>query len=267
MGVAIDTVGGFITNTVALANATVSPGDSFTTRAFQDPAWARLEAVIFKGGQSVTARVLSPVFHDAVRGLTFISAQAPTQITMPQDVGQPIRPNDALTFQLLSGAANSSVGALQFYYQNLGGVSARLFSWGDLSGLIKNIKPLEVDCVASATIGTWADTAITATENLLHANTDYAVLGYTVDVACAVVAVRGGDTGNLRIGGPGSILQDTTTDYFIDADSRHSGPHIPVINAANAGNTVVSVLDNAAATAVKVQLLLAELSSNLPSAN
>lgn len=260
---AIDTVGAFITNTAALGNATPSPGDSFNTRAFQDPNTAKLEQIILKGTGARTVRVTSPVFHDAVRGITFISAQAPTQMNMPQDVGQSIRPNDALTVQLNSGAADSTVAALGFYYSQLPGVNARLYNYGDIAGLIKNIKPVEVDCVASANIGTWVDTSITATENLLHANTDYAVLGYNVDVAVAVVAIRGGDTGNLRIGGPGSVLQDTTVDFFIDMADRHSVPHIPVINAANAGNTVVSVLDNAAGTAVKVQLILAELAQNL----
>lgn len=261
MGVAIDTVAAFVTNSTPLINATVSPGDSFTVRSFQSPAWARLEAIILKGGQVSFVRVVSPLLHDVSRGITFISAQAPTQVNLPQDVGQPLFSGDTLTPQLNSGGANSTVMAIQNYYSDVGGAAARLHSWGDISGLIKNIKPLEVDCVASATIGTWADTPITTTENLLHANTDYAVLGYNVDAAVAVVAIRGQDTGNLRIGGPGTPLQDTSVDYFIDADARHSGPHIPVINAANAPSTAVSILDNVVSTATKVQLILAELSS------
>jgi hypothetical protein len=263
MGVAMDMAAGFVTNQVALTGVTVSPGDSLTVRNFDPPAFARLEAVIMKGGQSVTVRITSPMFHDVSRGLTFISAQAPTQVQLPQDIGQPLRAQDTLIMQLLSGAANSTMAVLQNYYSDLGGASARLHSWGDISGLIKSIKPIEVDCVSSATIGTWVDTGITATESLLHATTDYAILGYQVDVAVAAVAVRGQDTSNLRVGGPGSTLQDTTVDYFIDADSRHSGPHIPVFNSANAGSTVVSVIDNAASTAVKVQLICAELTQSV----
>lgn len=264
MGACIDTVAGFITNSAALANATVAPGDTLAVRNFQDgAAFARLEAVIFKGTAARTIRITSPMLHDVSRGLTFISAQAPTQINMPQDVGQPLHPGDTLSVALNSGAADSSAFALQNYYSDLPGIAARLHSWGEVAPLIKNLKPLQVAAAASATVGNWNDTGLTATESLLHASVDYAVLGYQVDVAVTAVALRGSDTGNFRIGGPGSVLQDTTADYFIDLDARHSGPHIPVINAQNAAATVTSVVDNAAGTAVNVQWILAELSSNL----
>lgn len=264
MGKAIDTVLGQVTNQVALTALTLASGDSLTVRNFDPPANAYLEGVIFKGGQSVTTRVLSPLFHDVARGLTYISAQAPTQFTLPREAGQRLQPQDTLQVQSLSGGANSTVVALQNYYENLGGSGARLVSWEDLSGNIVNIKPLEIDVVASATIGQWNDMSITTTENLLKANTDYAVLGYEVDVACLCIAIRGGDTGNLRVGAPGSVLQDTTQDYFIEISQKTGRPHIPVISAANVNNTTVSVADNAASTAVKVQLILGQLGTPLP---
>lgn len=264
MGLCIDTVAGQVTNSVALTGISLASGDTLTVRSFPPSARAFIEAVIHKGGQSVTTRILSPQLHDNVRGLTFISAQAPTQFNLPQEVGQPLTSQDALIVQGLSGAANSSVFGVVNYYTDLPGASARLHSWGDIQGLIKSIKPLEVDCTSSATIGAWSDTLVTATENLLHANTDYAVLGYQCDVAVGLVGIKGADTSNYRICGPGSVLQDTTTDYFTEMGIRHNVPHIPVFNAANAGSTFVSVIDNAASTAVKVSLILAELSQNLP---
>lgn len=264
MGLAIDTNLGQVTNSAALTTVTTAPGDTFVVRNFQSSAQARLENIIVKGGQVTTARVLSPMFHDNVRGLTVLSAQAPTQYTLPREIGQPLTPQDTLSVQLNSGAANSSVVALQNYYSDLPGAAARLHTWGDIMGLVKSIKPVEVDVVSSATIGAWSDTVVTTTENLLHANTDYALLGYAVDVACAVVGIKGPDTANLRVCGPGTVLQDTTANYFAELSDYHSAPHIPVINSANAGSTFVSVADNAASTAVKVQLIFAELSQQLP---
>lgn len=264
MGLALDVNVGQVTNSVALVNVTPASGDTFTVRNFNNPASARLENIIIKGGQVTTGRVLSPMFHDNVRGITALSAQAPTQFTLPRESGQPLTAQDVLTVQANSGAANSSVIALQSYYSDLPGVSQRLHSWSDIAGLVRSIKPVEVDVVASATIGNWSDTVITATENLLHANTDYALLGYAVDTACAVVAIKGPDTSNLRCGGPGSVLQDTTANYFVELSDYHGAPHVPVFNSANAGSTFVSVVDNAAGTAVKVQLILAELSQTLP---
>lgn len=260
---AIDTVLGQVTNQVALTNITVAPGDTLTVRSFSSPAQAYLEDVIAKGGQSVTVRVTSPYLHDTTRGITGISAQAPWQRFMPRQAPQALSSQDVLAVQALSGGANSTAVFLRNYYTDLGAPGARLHSWGDISGIINDIKPVEIDVTASATIGQWNDTAITTTENLLRANTDYAILGYSVDVACLCVAVKGQDTGNLRIAGPGSVLQDLTQEYFIQLDQETGRPHIPVINAANVNNTTVSVADNAASTAVKVQLILAELSQNL----
>lgn len=259
MGLAIDTVLGQVTNSVALTGITVAPGDTLQVKQFSDQSKAVLENVIIKAGQAATARILSPVFHDPVRGITLISAQAPTTISLPREVGQSLTRGDVLIAQLTSGAANSSVLALQHYYEDMAGVDANLVHWSDISGYIDSIKPLEIDVAASATIGAWNDTALTTTENLLHANKYYAVLGYNVDVACAVVAFRGPDTGNLRVSGPGTTLQMVTADYFASESDRTSRPHIPVFQANNAGGTTVSVADNAAGTAVKVQLILAEL--------
>ena len=258
-----DTVLAEVTNSTSLIPVTVAPGDSLTVRAFSPPSQAFLEDVITMGGQAVTVRVTSPFLHDTTRGLTFTDAQGPSQLLLPRWASQPLSTQDTLGVQLNSGAANSSIVALLNYYTDLGASNARLFNWGDVSGLIENIKPVEVDCVCSATIGVWSDTSLTATENLLKANTDYAVLGYQVDVGIGVIAIRGQDTGGLRVGAPGTPLQNMTQEYFVEKSLKTGRPHILVINAANANNTVVSVANNSASTAVKVQLILAELSQNL----
>lgn len=264
MPLAIETVGAFITNTAALSPATTSPGDTTQVRNFGAAAQAFLEQIIIKGGQTTTAQVKSPLFHDNVNGIQVKTAQAPSQYTLSPYAAQPLKAQDNLAFQLNSGGANSSIMAIQNYYTDLPGATARLHSWGDISGLIQNILMLEVDCAASGTVGTWADTTFTSFENLLKANVDYAVLGYQVDVACAVVAIKGADTSNFRVGGPGTPLQDTSVNYFVRQSNDTGRPHIPVFNAANAPATFVSVLDNAANTAVKVQLVLAQLVQNLP---
>jgi hypothetical protein len=259
----IDTVLGQVTNSVAVVAATIAPGDSLVVRSFAPGQSAYLEDVILKGGQAVTGRVLSPYLHDTTRGITVTSSQAPTLRTIPRQAAQPLSSQDLLILQANSGASNSSIVALRTYYTDLGASDARLYMPSDVLPLISEVKPVEVDVAASATIGQWNDTLITVTENLLKANTDYAILGYSVDVACAVVAFKGQDTGNLRIGGPGTPLQDVSAEFFLDQSMQTGRPHVPVINAANVNNTFVSVADNAASTAVKVQLILAELTQNL----
>lgn len=259
-----DTVLAVVTNQTSLTNVTVAPGDSLTVRSFQPPAMGYLEDITVKSTVTATARVTSPYLHDTTRGITVITAQQPSLRTMPRQAPQMLSPQDNLVVQANSATSLSTLLALHTYYSDLGASDARLHSWGDVGGLIVQIKPVEIDVTASATVGQWNDTAITTTENLLKANTDYAILGYTVDAACGVVAIKGQDTGNLRISGPGTILQDVSVEYFIQLSNDTGRPHIPVINAANVNNTMVSVADNAASTAVKVQLILAELAQNLP---
>jgi hypothetical protein len=263
---AIDTVVGKVTNAgAALTAVTFASGDSGVVRNFGQTDAAYLERITRAGASSGAARVLSPLLHDNVRGITFTSAETPTHYLMPQQRGESLRPQDTLTVQCSGGAAETDLVALSVYYTNLPGATARLHSWADIMPLIAHIKPMEVDCTNSATIGSWTDTIITATENLLKANTDYAVLGYVCDISQAMVGIKGQETNNLRICGPGTTLTDTTSNFFVEWSQREQTPHIPVFNAANAGNTYVSTCDVVASSTPKVQLILAQLSSNLPS--
>jgi len=259
----IDTVLAKVTNQTSLTAVTVATGDSLTVRSFSPPAQAFLDDIVLKGGQSVTARLTSPYLHDTTRGITVTTAQAPSARTLQRYGSQPLSSQDLLSLSALSGGSNSTLVALLAYYTDLGASDARLYNWGDIAGLISEVKPVEVDVTTSATIGAWSDTLITTTENLLAANTDYAVLGYIVDVACGVVGIKGQDTGNLRICGPGSVLSFLTAEYFIQKGLDSGRPYIPVINAANVNNTYVSAADNTASLAVVVQMQLAKLSRNL----
>ena len=239
-------------------------GDSTVVRNFAPTDMAYLEHLIRRGAATGFARVRSALLADNVTGIQFFTGETPSVFMMPQERGEALNAQDNLIVEGSGGAAETDLILLGVYYTNLLGASARLHSWGDISGLVKHIKPVHVAVAASATIGQWKDTLITATENLLAANTDYAVLGYGTDVALGAVGVKGQDTANLRITGPGTTLFEDTGNFFVAMDTATGRPHIPVINSANAGSTFVSVCDQAAATAANVTLILAELTQNLP---
>lgn len=267
MGLAIDSVAASITGAqAALTAATLANGDSSTVRSFMSPAWAKLEQVFYQATTPGSIRVRSPMMHDDVRGIMLTPGETPVQFSLPAEVGQQLYPQDTLTLEMSGGlAAETDVMVLSIYYQNLSGTSARLHSWGDISGNIKSIKPMEVDVAASVTAGQWNDVVITGTENLLHANTDYAVLGYLTDKPAAAIGIRGQDTGNLRITGPGVIRTLDTSDYFVQQSALTGAPHIPVFNSANKDSTYVSLIEATATQAHKVQLILAELVQPLSS--
>lgn len=240
-------------------------GDSTVVRNFAPTDVAYLEHLIRRGAAVGLARVRSALLADNVTGIQYFTGETPSVFMLPRERGEQLQPQDNLIVEGSGGAAETDLILLGIYYTNLLGASARLHSWGDVSPLIKHIKPVHVAVVASATIGQWKDTLITASENLLAANTDYAVLGYGTDVALGAVGIKGQDTANLRVCGPGTTLMEDTGDFFVQMDEDTGRPHIPVINSANQGSTFVSVADQAAGTAANVTVILAELSQNLPS--
>lgn len=266
MGAAIDTVLATAHNPGSTVTAAAAAsGDSLTVRSFPPAAFARLEQLIRGGSTAGIVQVKSPMLYDNVEGLQYETSESPSAFLLPDTVGQPLVSADTLSVGLTGGTAEYDQAGLSIYYSDLPGSTSRLHSWGDVSGLITNIKGLKVACEASATVGDWSDTVITTTEDLLKADTDHAVLGYVVDTEVTAVAVKGQDTGNLRVAGWGSTSPLVTSGLFVDLSNSHGTPHIPVINSNNKGNTYVSVADVVASTATNVTLVLAELSQNLTS--
>jgi hypothetical protein len=265
MGVAIDTIGTFVTagatNPTSLKTVTVSGGDSLQIRSFPAVNQAFLESMIYQGAAKTKNRVMSPLMHDNVTGLTVASVDTDTYYLLGRRIPQPVFPTD--TLQAFSGAAAGASGilALSVYYQNLPSSNARLANASDILPYIQAIKGMEVDCTSSGTVGTWSDTAINTTDKQLHANTDYAVLGYEADVALACIGVKGNETGNLRICGPGPGTSWDTPDFYINRARDTGAPWIPVFNSNNQGAYYVSCLANTASVASKVYLILAELNT------
>lgn len=218
------------------------------------------------GRQGTTAGffgVRSPSLHDNTTGIRVTPAESPSLFSMPAEVDQVLQPGDFLVAEISGGAAETDIGWLSIYYEDLGGINARLKRWGELKGNVKNIKPLRVACTSSAVVGTWTDTLITVTEDSLIANTDYALIGYISNSAFGCIGIKGAETGNLRICGPGSTSELATTDYFVRMDRDNDRPWVPVFNAASKGGLFVSVCAATASVAGVVTLILAELNSNV----
>ncbi len=265
---ALDTIASFQTTVGStLAAGVFATGDSGVVRNFPQPGKARLLAVGYDDVTSpLTWRIRSPLLHDNVDGIQFDPGSAAPTLLLPRGIAQPLQAQDSLTFEFTTAAATGkALGAAMIYYDQLPGAAARLYSPGDIAGLIENVKPVRVSIGLGAnTAGQWFDAVITTTENLLHANTDYAVLGLSFSQAVAAVAVKGIDTGNLRCGVPGGTNNPQGVEWFWRLSEEAGLPCIPVINAANAGSTFVSVISSAATAAAGfVTLMLAELSRNL----
>jgi len=261
---AVDTIGFFRTSgggaDTVFSATTIAPGDSFTVRSFGQPAQAQLVRVMAQAEAGSAWRVRSPMLHDNVTGLQFFDAQFPASQLYPSYISQGLQPQDTLLGEILvNAAATTDTVALGIEYSDLPGAAARLHSPAEILPLVRSIKTMRVTMAGVFTAGSWLDTAFTTTEDLLHANTDYAVLGWVADVAHTAIGIRGIDTSNLRICGPGVLDTHVTSEYFVWFSQMQQDPHIPVINSANKNSTFVSVYNRSTPVGTNVTLLLAEL--------
>jgi len=263
-GKAIDTVLAFNTQGAAGAfpvTLAAAPGDNLQVRASVGEAKCRMMAFITSSDAAGNKfRVTSPLLHDPVTGLTWVAPENPGQFLVPEYASVELNQQDTLTVQGQCGAATTITAAMVISYDDLRGTDANLYRWGDIKGDIKYIKAVEVDLGAIA-VGAWTDTVITNTEDQLHADRSYAVLGYSCSPVIAVVGVKGVATGNLRHCGPGFSGTISLSDYFIEMSEYHQMPYIPVFQANDRKAFFVSAADSAAhaANAVKVSLIVAEL--------
>lgn len=204
-------------------------------------------------------------FHDQVRGIRVNvpdgDLTAPTNrpaLVSPPGFDQPIFPSDVLSVQANGTALDDTNVTLILRYDDIPGVSARLASYDYVQSAMRNLVGIRVSPTSGA--GDWGATrAINADDNRMHANTDYALLGWTTSVPAAAIGVSGIDTGNLKVGGPALALAEHDAYFFATLSHFYQQPFIPIINSNNAGSTNIQVANPTGAAAINVDLLLAEL--------
>lgn len=261
MGIAYQLVSGRVTNPgAALTAVTVNTGDSFQVPKFTDGTAAYLEQAWAHEATVGVLRIRSPKLHDNVQGIRLTVPEALAKPLLPDEADQPLVSIDTLIVELSGGGAETDVAVLALYYADLSGADQKLAMWDQVKPRIKNMLTNEVDCTAPATIGNWnAGNPLNLNFDQLHADSSYAVLGYTVSAACAAIAITGNDTSNLKVGGPGCVDSRVTRDWFVRQSIQTQRPHIPIIQAANKGAVNVFTLSASAPAAINVGLIMAEL--------
>jgi hypothetical protein len=261
MGLALDLQAGFVTGPGStITAATNASGDTFVVRSAQAGSSVYLDQLIRAGATAGLVRVRSPLLHDNVQGVRFACPSGTTPNLLKGFAQQTLQPQDTLTVEETGGTTTEvDTVCVGTYYTDLGGASARLVMPSDIAPSLQYLIGYEISVTSSATAGQWLDTVINATEDILRASTDYAVLGYICDSAVAAVAIKGPDTSNFRVGGPGMASIIDTRQYFADMSTLTGRPHIPVLNSSNKGSTYVSVLAPTASVPVNITLILAEV--------
>lgn len=264
MGALFDTAAFYVSNPSTSETAyTAASGDSLVNRFFQAPATSTLASFDRSGATAGIYRVRSPLMYDNVKGIHIAAGIGKTIFNLQAAGVQPMYSQDTLIIEGTGGASEYEVVTATRYYSNFQGSDMRLYSWGTIMPLIVNLYQVEVATTSTSTPTAWTDTVITTTENLLKANTDHAVLGYTVDTAISGVAIKGADTSNFRYGGPGLIISPFTVDFYVRMSNLMGVAAIPVFNSANVGNTFVSTIDAGSSTSSNITLMIAQLGRNL----
>ena len=263
MGKALQVVSGYATNPGATITAlTPSTGDSFAVDVFQPPAVAKLLRAWGTNAAGGIVRFRSPRLHDVAQGLRLrIPAGDNVQWFGGPEL-QSLYPGDSLTVEMSGGTAETDILSYLVYYSDLPGIDAPLASWSDVRGRIGNIAGVEVNLTTGATAGQYGGARVLNQDfQNLRAGESYALLGYTCASALTTIRVTGPDTGKLGVAGPGSPNTWETDTWFKDLSDMTGLPTIPVIQANNAGGTVVDCIDTSTATNKPVTLILAELTS------
>jgi len=250
---------------------TANSQDSLAVANFNDGEANLLE---FWGNDSTSVMEVSLVYtrpqstHDQNRGLrvqnaSLLAGQAAkvgAQEYLPGKVGTQLYKSDTATINVTTTAADNVLVSYNILYDDLPGASAVLISPSQAQNLQNSIVGINVAAQTSATRGAYgASRAFNADDARLHANTWYAIIGYTLQTPICTVGLVGPDWGGQRIGGPGDPLTFRTGSWFFDQSDRWNKPLVPCFNSNNVGNVLVTLANVAAQSTPGLDFILYEL--------
>lgn len=273
MGVFLDSVLTFkdnITGGGARDTLAAASGDSLAIRWFEQGTHVTL-LDWWAGNNASKCDVFlrSPLMHDNTSGLRAAYSRNPTggaangnpQLLLPPAWKQPLVPTDTLISEVLGTAADDVTVCHSLLYQTPTMSGGRFITAEEVDIRTRNLVGIRVSPSPPGATSTWGTSeAINSDDDRLKANTDYALLGLTSDIAFTALKIFGPDTQNLGIPIPGYRNGEVTSGWFYDLSARFHMPLVPVINSNNKGVTNTAVADVGGGTSPLICLLFAELS-------
>lgn len=263
MGLAMEVLAGFATApstnftalTMGAGNSAVVRNARGDSRIFLLQAWADNQA-------AGTLRIRSPKLHDNVQGIRLDVTASDAKPLLPSRIKQGLYSQDGLILEITGSATAGDIesAGLLVLYEDLPGTEGRFIDADTVYEKGVNVVAVENTLALGTAGGYSGEEAINAEFDLLKANTDYALVGYLVDVECAVVRWRGADTGNMGVGGPGDELgRDVTRDWFLLMSRWYGMATIPVFNSANRAGILVDGVQDENGADPTVTTILVEL--------
>jgi len=247
-------------------------GDSLRIR---DSDYAQLLDVNINYQVAGQLRITSPLIHDNLVGLTIRTGTGGAGVGLRSGhllpAPQRLTPQDTLSVQAIGSAVagDVEVGMLQIFYENLAGICGNLIYPKDLMDRVEDVFMPRVT-ITGAGAGWTGNIAITALDDQLKANREYAWIGLTsqgsIGNLCAVGMISP-DWGNLRIACPLLTNAVEPANYFRKLSDQMMMPLIPVFNASQKDNVILSVLGNENAATANLSLVLALLRTSTKGRN
>lgn len=250
---------------------TANSGDSLSVANFNTgeanllEMWGNDSTSVMEG-QLIYSRPQST--HDQSHGFRFqnasllagSAAKVGAQEYLPGYVGCQLYKSDSATIQVTTTASDNAMVSYTILYDDLPGASAVFISPQQASNLQNSIVGINVAAQTSSTRGAYGSSrAFNADDARLHANTWYAIVGYTLQTPICTISLIGPDWGGQRIGGPGDPLTFRTGSWFMDQSVKWNKPLIPCFNSNNVGNVLVALADVAAQSTPGLDFTLYEL--------
>ena len=267
MGRILDTVTGFVTAPGATFTAwTLATGDSLAVRAATPGsniwligawAWNQVAGVM---------RVRSPRLHDNVQGIrmrtpvNLVQNKIPMRLT--RGAAQKLFTQDTLIAEQTGSAVAGQIetGSLLIWYDDVPGVQGRFIDQPTLQKNTVNLMGQEVTVTTGVAGGYSGAVAVNSQLDNWKANTDYALVGGVTDSRVLTVAIKGVDTGNVRVSFPGELTEpDESINWFASLAASTGLPCIPVFNSQNKGAIIVDSVSQQVAVTAVITLMFAEL--------
>jgi hypothetical protein len=240
-----------------------SAGDSLAVRNMGDNTKpARILQMWTDVQVAGTVRIRSPKFHDNVQGIRFDTLVSDPRPLLPWGVPALVYGGDVITAEMAGSAVAGDIEYLcmLLYYENLPGVNVTFLTPEQVRARMVNLFTVENTLALGTGGGYSGGEAINAEFDQWHAGSEYALIGYTVDGECAAIGWRGGDTGNLRVGGPGDETErELTSDWFFRLSREFAMPLVPVFRADNKAGITIDGVQDENGTDVTVNSIFAEL--------
>ena len=263
MGRALELLAGFVTAPSSTATAlTMATGNSLTVRNAREGSTIALLTAWVDSQTAGVLRIRSPRLADNVQGLRLQTVASETKPLLPTVASQELYSQDVLTVDLTGSATAGDIesACMLIFYSDIQGVDANLATWAEIEPRIVNMFTVENTLALGTAGGYSGEEALNAEFGLMRANTEYALVGYGVNVECAAVRWRGVDTGNLGVGGPGDELgRDYTRDWFARLSRETGYPTVPIFNSANVGAILLDGVQDENGADPTVTSIFAEL--------